>query len=276
MSDDSHRSRQLMLLSLLFLGAMAALYTWMTRSHPSGPGPAEDLPAVTPAPTPELATRPATRPAPARPAFRPPSPSPTERISEDEPPPVDPLMPVELDVRVVDDQDEPLYRALVRVTSSTQGGNRRLLTDDKGRVTARLKAGELAVVAERADGMLTTKSEPVVVDATEGGSWEIELVVPSEPRAGLGVGIKPHVDGVEVLTVHAGTPAEEAGLGRGDVIVAVEGEETAGMPLSDFIARMTGPEGTKVLFDVVHPDGTEERLQVERAFIERLRRPDDG
>ncbi len=276
MSDSDRRSRRLMALSLLFLGAMATLYAWMTMTRPAGTGPAEDVPQVTPTPAPvqELATRPATRRAPPRPAFRPPGP--TERISEDEPPPIDPLMPVELDVRVVDEQDEPLYRALVRITSTTQGGNRRLLTDDQGRVTARLTAGELAVVAERADGMLTTKSEPVVVDATEGGSWEIELVVPSEPRAGLGVGIKPHVDGVEVLTVHAGTPAEEAGLGRGDVIVAVEGEETVGMPLSDFIAKMTGPEGTKVLFDVVHPDGTEERLQVERAFIERLRRPDDG
>ncbi len=76
--------------------------------------------------------------------------------------------------------------------------------------------------------------------------------------------------------MHAGTPAADAGLTTGDAIVAVEGEPTAGMPLPDFIAKMTGPEGTKVIFDILRPDGSEERLQIERAFIEQNQRPHDG
>ncbi|MCO4772896.1 MAG: PDZ domain-containing protein [Deltaproteobacteria bacterium] len=267
------RPLALLAFALLFCGAMLLVYLAAMGGPdlPVAPAPAPVVVATPPPAAPKvLPSRPAPRRAPAR------TPAPYVEPDEEAEPPQDPLMPVELAVQVVDDRGDPLYRTLVRVQSSRGGPPRRLLTDQDGKATGRFRAAQFVVTAIRADGMLSSTSDPVTVDATEGGTWNLELVIASEPKAGLGVGIKPHPEGVEVLTVHGGTPAADAGLAKGDVIVAVEGEETAGMPLPDFIAKMTGPVGTKVLFDVVHEDGSEERLQVERALIDNQRRPDDG
>jgi len=265
------RPALLLLAALLFLGAMVGLYLWANRASPP---PASETapprariapPATSRAPSGKTNASKARADRSRQRAPRPPKPTFSEDTpSEDE----DPLSPVELDIAVVNDSGSSLSRVLVWVASSTGGARRRFMTDTEGKVSARLEPGVLTVVAERADGMLVSRSDPVEVDATDGGSWSVELVIDSEPRAGLGVGIAPHAEGVRVVSVHAGTPAEDAGLVQNDLIVRVEGEETAGMPLPDFIGKMTGPVGTKVLFDVVHEDGSEERLQIERAIID--------
>jgi C-terminal processing protease CtpA/Prc len=267
-------------LALLFLAAMVGLYLASTATPelpavaPAAAPAPRALTPTTAAPSSSLTSRPATGkpPRPPRPAL----PQPVDEEPADEAP-EDPLAPAELEISVVDDGGNGLSRVLVRASSDEGGPQKRLVTDTSGKVTARLEPAEYSLVAERADGMLVARSEPVVVDASEGGSWSIELVLSSEPMAGLGVGIQPDANGVRVTLVHEGTPAEEEGLVAGDVIVAVEGEETAGMPLPEFIAKMTGPVGTKVLFDIVREDGSEERLQIRRALIEDKRaRPASG
>jgi len=264
----NRRASLLLVAALLFLGIMFGFYLWATQppqplemrssAVPSSPPPTEraDKPVrvVRPAPVSK---------SPSRRQLPPPNvEAPTEA-------PRDPLAPVELDIKVVDDAGEPIVRVPVRIANAQKGSNTRRVTDENGTVIARVAPGLLSLVAERADGMLVSRSDPVELDASEGGNWSVELVISSEPKGGLGVGIQPHPEGVKVLSVHDGTPAAEAGLVVGDVIVAVEGEETAGMPLPEFIAQMTGEIGTKVLFDIVRDDGSEERLQVERALIER-------
>lgn len=253
--------------ALLFLLLMAVLYWMATRPAPMAP--------IAQAPTPEVS---------APPRAEPPTPAPKqsreelraalqERLENATPAVADdPLPAVELSVSVVDDAGEPLRRVPVNIRHSARGRPQRFFTDARGKLQQRVDAGVLVLVAERADGLLVSRSDPVEIDGREGGSWTVELVIASEQKAGLGVNIAPAPEGIRILAVHAGTPAEAAGLQPRDVVTAVEGNPTKGMPLVDFVEQMTGPVGTKVLFDVLRADGTEERMQVERQLLEKHQR----
>ena len=260
--------------AIAFLLAMGSLYWWATRPAPPIalriPGPTTASPSASPPPAPKPTLSKGRDRAALKAAIE-------GQIEAIEPAAAEPteaedvLPAVELSVLVVDDTGEPLRHVPVVIRHSERRRPLRHYTDAYGRVTQRLDPGELFVSAERADGMLVTRSDTVEIDASEGGSWSAELVIASEPRAGLGVSIAPAADGVRIVAVHADTPAEAAGLQSGDVVTAVEGIPAAGMPLPDFVERMTGPEGSKVLFDVLRVDGSEERLQIERQFLESRR-----
>jgi carboxyl-terminal processing protease len=69
---------------------------------------------------------------------------------------------------------------------------------------------------------------------------------------GFGVEVEFDHDRMRVMSVTAGSPAERAGIGAGDVIVAVDGLPLAGLPDSDVVRRMAGAPGTVVTVDVEH------------------------
>lgn len=271
MGTPEQRTRLALLGAVLFCLAMLGLYVVATRS------PAHVAPAVPErSPKTEPAARTAARKAPS------PAPSLTPPLSRDdlvdaieasaedeEETPEDPLGPASFEIVVTDQDGQPMIHVPVEMKRVGRGRARRLATDRSGRVSARVEAGEYVFVATRADGALTVMSDPVQVDASDGGSWDVELIIDSEPTGGLGVGIAQHEEGVLVTYVHPGTPAEEQGLVKGDVVISVEGEPAGEMGMRDFVAAMTGPVGTKVLFEVLHEDGETEILQIERAFIDR-------
>ncbi len=93
---------------------------------------------------------------------------------------------------------------------------------------------------------------------------DLALEVDATPVAGLGIGIAPHEDGVRVRAVFPGTPAEEAGLRPGDVIVGVDGETVGGddvgraAALDGFIRAATGPEGTTARLEVLRGEAVTE------------------
>lgn len=64
-----------------------------------------------------------------------------------------------------------------------------------------------------------------------------------------------------------GTPAEEAGLREGDILYMVEGEDMAGLDLSQVVLRIKGEEGTTVHITLVR-DGEYVEVDVERRKIE--------
>lgn len=69
---------------------------------------------------------------------------------------------------------------------------------------------------------------------------------------GIGVQVAPDDGngGVVVGTVFPNTPAEEAGILRGDRFVAVDGKSTTGQTQDQIISSIRGPEGTKVTLTV--------------------------
>ena len=68
---------------------------------------------------------------------------------------------------------------------------------------------------------------------------------------GIGVTVTQEEDGyVHVLRVEVGSPALDAGMKAGDVIVAVEGQDIGGMTLDEVKNKIRGKEGTPVKLTV--------------------------
>ncbi len=87
--------------------------------------------------------------------------------------------------------------------------------------------------------------------------------------SGVGLSVAETKRGLKVATVFAGSPAEDAGIGVGDVIVAVEGESIAGVDADEASARIKGPAGTEVELTVVDGEtGKRRTLDVERAEVQ--------
>ena len=76
--------------------------------------------------------------------------------------------------------------------------------------------------------------------------------------AGLTQDIKTMV--VTVSKVYAGTPAEEAGLLKDDIIVSVDGIDATSMELSNLVQLIRGEEGTTVHLEI-YRSSTQEELE---------------
>ena len=70
----------------------------------------------------------------------------------------------------------------------------------------------------------------------------------------VGIGVQLDTDesnGAVIRSVITGTPAEAAGLKRGDKITAVDGTSTDGQAIDDIVSRVRGPEGEPVTLTIV-------------------------
>jgi carboxyl-terminal processing protease len=86
----------------------------------------------------------------------------------------------------------------------------------------------------------------------------------------VGIGIRlDERDGEAVVMAPAdGSPAEEAGIESGDVIVAVDGENVKEEDTKEIGGRIRGPEGTTVDLTMLRDDEEELEFSVERAELE--------
>lgn len=85
---------------------------------------------------------------------------------------------------------------------------------------------------------------------------------------GLGLQVEAGEGAVRVVEPIPGSPAERAGLRAGDLIVRVDEQPLAGLPLSDAIARMRGEPGTVVAI-TVRRTGEEFTVSLTRDTIRR-------
>jgi carboxyl-terminal processing protease len=89
---------------------------------------------------------------------------------------------------------------------------------------------------------------------------------PPAPVSGIGVTINqadPNTP-IEVIDVIAGTPAERAGVKKGDKIVKVNGEDVTKLTTSEVADKVRGPEGTPVTI-VFDRSGQPVELTITRA-----------
>lgn len=172
----------------------------------------------------------------------------------------------EIQVDVVDEHGRPEDRARVRVDGCQVKGATRQRTFS---VEA---PGTCVVQAWRRDGALFARAPDVEVTVAPGGQEYVQLELASTRTGGLGVSILQDPEGIRVVSVMPGTPAEELGLAAGDVILEVNGVDTLDLDVRDFIAEMTGPEGTEVDFVVRlgdDPEAPPEPLTIVRRFLDR-------
>ena len=86
---------------------------------------------------------------------------------------------------------------------------------------------------------------------------------------GIQVGMDPDANRLKVIAPMAGTPAYEAGVLAGDLIMEIDGQSTEGMNPDKAVEVLTGRPGTAVKLTVLH-EGTEkaETLSMTRAIID--------
>lgn len=89
---------------------------------------------------------------------------------------------------------------------------------------------------------------------------DYEYVMDTRANNYVGVGVTVNYEreeGLLVVDVTAGGPAEEAGIVAGDVIVAADGTSIAGEARHTATDLIKGEEGTQVTLTLLHADGTQ-------------------
>lgn len=84
--------------------------------------------------------------------------------------------------------------------------------------------------------------------------------------SGIGVGVGPNDLGLQVLRTYPDSPAREAGLKTGDVIVSADGKPLKGLKLEQAVALVKGPEGSKVVLGI-RRDGKTRKVTVARREV---------
>jgi carboxyl-terminal processing protease len=97
---------------------------------------------------------------------------------------------------------------------------------------------------------------------------------------GVGMTVEPVEDGLRVITVYKGSPADKGGLRSGDVITEVDGHRIAGKSSEESTTRIKGPAGTEVKLTVRTGkrtrDLTLKRAEVEIPVVRSEMRRSDG
>ena len=83
---------------------------------------------------------------------------------------------------------------------------------------------------------------------------------------GIGVQLQDENDEIVVAAPIEGSPADEAGVEAGDVVVAVDGESVRGEDISEVVRKVKGPEGSMVELTILR-EGEERVFDLERAEI---------
>jgi len=119
-------------------------------------------------------------------------------------------------------------------------------------------------------GVMESLEDPYSVYYTP-EEYEDMQVSTSGTYYGIGAGVSQNLTTMEVTIskVYRGTPAEEAGLKNGDMILTVEDIEATSVEVSELVQHIRGEEGTKVHMVIYRPS-TEETLEfdVERRHVE--------
>lgn len=84
---------------------------------------------------------------------------------------------------------------------------------------------------------------------------------------GLGIEVRGAGEGLLILNVLAGSPAEEAGLREGDAIVAVDGQDISGLAAEEAANRLQGKVDTDVTLELKPAKGGRRIVQVTRREV---------
>lgn len=86
---------------------------------------------------------------------------------------------------------------------------------------------------------------------------------------GIGAYVSLEDEGFKIVAPIHGSPAEEAGMLAGDLVLAVNGEDITGMPEWEVITLIRGPAGSVVTLTVLHPEEVDPvDIDIERGRID--------
>ena len=116
------------------------------------------------------------------------------------------------------------------------------------------------------DAMITTLDDPYTLYVPPADEAEFNKVLRGTY---VGIGAEVNVEG-EYLTIVSpldDSPALDAGIMAGDIVLAIEGQTTFDRPVDACINQLLGEPGTPVNIRVRHLDGTESDLSIVRRRI---------
>lgn len=124
--------------------------------------------------------------------------------------------------------------------------------------------GDAALQYGAARGLVSAVGDPYTVFVEPQGH-ELETHSLSGEYGGVGMTISLQPDGSFVLSPYRDSPAAQAGIQAGDVLLQVDGTFiSAGMSADDVTALVRGPVDSTVSLRVRHPSGAEEQLTLTR------------
>jgi carboxyl-terminal processing protease len=118
-------------------------------------------------------------------------------------------------------------------------------------------------------GLIESLGDPhTVYISPEDFAVGIDIISGAFEGIGAQVDQDPVTGEIVIVAPFRGSPAEEAGILPGDILISVNGESTQGWSVADAVKKIRGPQGTPVTLVVRHEDGTDEEVTIERATIE--------
>ncbi|MBN1693196.1 MAG: S41 family peptidase [Dehalococcoidales bacterium] len=118
------------------------------------------------------------------------------------------------------------------------------------------------------EGIIDTLNDPYSAYLTIEQLYDFSTSLQGE-YAGIGAYVTMQDGNLTILAPIAGSPAEEAGLKPGDIILEIDGESIAGLDLDLAADKLRGPADTAVRLIVLPVDETEPvEIEITRAIIE--------
>ncbi|MEX1997612.1 MAG: S41 family peptidase [Candidatus Andersenbacteria bacterium] len=118
-------------------------------------------------------------------------------------------------------------------------------------------------------GMIRAAGDPYTVFADPEATKQFEETIEGS-FSGIGVEIGLRTGLVTVITPLQGSPAQQAGIREGDIIVAIDHKPlTPESSLDEIVTQIRGERGTKVVLTVIHKDDRETQdIEIRRDRIE--------
>lgn len=85
--------------------------------------------------------------------------------------------------------------------------------------------------------------------------------------SGIGVNVEAEDYRIVVKAILNDSPADQAGINPGDVIVSIDGKPVKGRYLPDAIAELDGEPGTRVALEIAPPGGDSRELTLQREYL---------
>ena len=116
---------------------------------------------------------------------------------------------------------------------------------------------QAALDAETIEEVIQALGDPYTMYLTPEEYAAFQASMSDQEVVGIGISAVACDDGLSIVGVYDGAPAQKLGLVGGDTIISVEGKSAAGQTAEVITGWLKGEAGSKVTFVVRHADGTE-------------------
>lgn len=118
-------------------------------------------------------------------------------------------------------------------------------------------AGMVDALGDRYTTYFTKEEYLDYVSGSNGTYYGIGAVLSQDRKSGI----------ISISRVYEGSPAEKAGLQKGDIFVSADGVSAEGIDITEFVTHVKGDKGTKVKL-VMERDGKKKKFTVIRDEVE--------